>query len=97
VIADIGAKSDSPVPISRTIHEGPVRMATEGGKLDYFGATVTRVHLLAQTALGGELLISRRIAEKHEVANLMKGLGLTGQWRAVELEPGVKDWVVAFP
>ena len=96
-IADIGSQASPAVSISRTIHEGPARMATEEGKLNYFGPTITRVHQLAQAALSGELLISRQIAEQYKVANLVKGLGLEGQWRSVEVEPGVRDWVVAFP
>ena len=60
------------------IHRGPALTATLDDRLDYFGATVSRVGSLLASARGGELVLSETVAADPAVSALLCSLDVEG-------------------
>ena len=73
-VAGFNAAEQEAVTIKLGVHEGPCIAVTLNGRLDYFGTTVNMAARLQGKSEGGDLVISRAIAEDPQVAALLDGL-----------------------
>ncbi len=70
-IAKFNAAGQVPVTIKLGVHEGPCIAVTLNGRLDYFGTTVNMAARLQGQSDGGDLVVSRIVAEDPQVAPLL--------------------------
>ena len=73
-VAGFNAAGQEAVTIKLGVHEGPSIAVTLNGRLDYFGTTVNMAARLQGKSKGGDLVVSRAVAEDPEVAPLLEGL-----------------------
>lgn len=68
------ARSGEGIVIKVGIHEGPSIAVTLNGRLDYFGSTVNMAARLQGRSRGGDVVLSRNLAEDPAVAPLLTAL-----------------------
>ena len=74
-IADFNAGQDqAQLVIKLGLHEGPCIAVTLNDRLDYFGSTVNMAARLQGQSRGGDIVLSREMAEDPAVAELAAGL-----------------------
>jgi serine/threonine protein kinase/class 3 adenylate cyclase len=62
-----------------SIHRGAALVATLDDRLDYLGAVARDARQILQPARGGELILTRSVADDPRVAGLLDGHGLVGE------------------
>jgi len=77
-------------PTVTAVHKGPAMMATVGGRIDYFGRAVVRVHGLLSRCAAGQVILSERVAEEGACEALWKSKGYESEVLSISAELGVE-------
>ena len=74
-VSDFNARhGDGPVVLKLGLHDGPCIAVTLNDRLDYFGSTVNMAARLQSESRGGDIVVSRTLADDPAVAGLIPGL-----------------------
>ncbi len=63
------------LPIRAAVHEGPCIALTRGGKVDWFGDTITRGAALVEEADENGVALSYRVADQRDVLAIARASG----------------------
>ncbi len=67
-------RPETPIRVKLGLHEGPCIAVTLNDRLDYFGSTVNLAARLQGESLGGDIVLSRSMAEDPAIAELIRDL-----------------------
>ncbi len=77
-------QGDGAILIKLGLHRGPCIAVTLNDRLDYFGSTVNLAARLQGQSLGGDIVMSRSLAQDAGVAALLDGYALTDETATVK-------------
>ncbi len=84
-VADFNAgHGGEPIVIKLGLHKGPCIAVTLNERLDYFGSTVNLAARLQARSTGGDIVVSRTLAEDPAVAAALDGRALRSETAAIE-------------
>ncbi|MGH6929116.1 MAG: adenylate/guanylate cyclase domain-containing protein, partial [Dongiaceae bacterium] len=84
-VADFNAgHGGEAIVIKLGLHKGPCIAVTLNERLDYFGSTVNLASRLQAQSIGGDIVLSRALAEDPAVAAALEGRALQDEAAAVK-------------